>query len=249
MKRRLAVVGLAAVLGVLALGTTARAADQQQRFGTSVEGRRLALVTRGAQPIGAAGVLDVLVVGTIHGNERAGEAIVAHLRRASVPAGQRWWLVTTINPDGAVAKSRQNARGVDLNRNFPHRWLGGGAAGDTYYPGRAAGSERETRAVQALVQRVRPELTVWYHQHANLVVRPDKPRVRAVAAAYARTSALPLRAWAPLRGTVIGWQGAFDPSGAPLVVELPAGTLDAVAIRRHARALLAAAKVSASQAS
>jgi protein MpaA len=239
MRRGASICALAigALLLVLALPVVVSAKDQQQRFGTSVRHRPLALMTRGAAPIGADGIVDVLVVGSVHGDERAGEAIVQRLRKVVVPRGQRWWLVTTVNPDGTRAHTRQNARGVDLNRNFPSNWHGGGRPWDVYYPGSRMSSEPETRAVEALIKRVHPELTIWYHQHANRVIRPATTHALSVATFYARASGMRVRPWQRLRGTAVGWQLRFDRTSAPLVVELPAGALSASAVRRHARAI------------
>ena len=89
--------------------------------GHSVEHRPIVVHVAGDR--GAA--VRVLVVGDVHGNERAGERIVARLRRVRTPRGVRLWLVRTANPDGVAAGTRQNARGVDLNRNFPYRWRPG----------------------------------------------------------------------------------------------------------------------------
>ena len=89
-------------------------------------------VTRVGDP---AAPTAVLVVGSIHGTETAGHAVIARLRRAVPPAGVRLLLVRTANPDGVARGTRQNARGVDLNRNFPFRWRGGGRPFDTYHPG------------------------------------------------------------------------------------------------------------------
>lgn len=236
-----AIGALCALAALLLAPTLAGARDQTQRYGRSVHGRGLTVLTRGADPIGANGVTDVLAVGSIHGNERAGAAVVAHLHRARVPAGQRWWLVTSINPDGVRAGTRQNARGVDLNRNFPYRWRRSGQPWDTYFPGTRAASEPETHAVQALIQRIRPELSIWYHQHANIVVRPDTYRARRAAARYATAARMRMRPWAPLRGTAVGWQASIDPAGAAFVVELPAGSLRPIDVRRHARAVVGTA--------
>ena len=62
----------------------------------------------------------ILVVGCIHGNECAGTAIARALI-AAPPADIDLWVIRNLNPDGFRAGTRQNGRGVDLNRNFPYR--------------------------------------------------------------------------------------------------------------------------------
>jgi hypothetical protein len=176
----------------------------------------------------------VLVVGSIHGNETAGHAVVRRLARVAPPAGVQLWLVESANPDGVRRGTRQNARGVDLNRNFPYRWAAGGRPFDTYYPGRAPASEPETRALMALAREVRPGLTVYYHQHMRLVVLP-RGADRAPVRAYARRVGLPARYLPRYRGTAVSWQNRRG--GTAFVVELPAGALSPRAVRRHARAV------------
>lgn len=64
----------------------------------------------------------ILVVGAIHGDEPGGKALTRRLRGVRPPRGTALWLVDDLNPDGTAKRTRQNARGVDLNRNFPRRW-------------------------------------------------------------------------------------------------------------------------------
>jgi protein MpaA len=201
-------------------------------IGHSVEGREIR-----ATRVGEAGAaVNVLVVGNVHGNEPAGEAIVGRLRRARVPDGVALWLVRTGNPDGRADGTRQNARGVDLNRNFPWRWRPGPRG--TFYPGRRAGSEPETRALMRLVRRVRPQLAVYYHQMLGMTVRA-RGADPSVMAEYARRTRLPLRSLPNYRGTAVGWQNRLIPAGSAFVVELHAGPAPA---ERHANAVLALAR-------
>jgi N-acetylmuramoyl-L-alanine amidase len=203
-------------------------------FGHSAEHRPLTATRVGSGPA------KVLVVGSIHGNETAGRAVLRRLRRAHPARGLELWLVDSVNPDGVRRGTRHNARGVDLNRNFGRRWRGGGRPFDTYFPGRRAFSEPESRALRRLVGRIRPAITVYYHQHlrlVNLSAGADEHIVRA----YARRVGLPARILPNYHGTATDWQNHHDPGTSAFVVELPAGPLSPASARRHAHAVLDAA--------
>jgi len=200
-------------------------------LGHSAEGREIRATRVGAEDA----PVKVLVVGDVHGNEPAGEAIVRALRRERVD-GVQFWLVRTANPDGRAAGTRQNARGVDLNRNFPYRWQAG--ARGTFYPGPRAGSEPETKALMRLVRRVRPQLGIYYHQQLGMTVRAPEADLR-VQRDYARRTGLPLRSLPKYHGTAIGWQNHLIKDGTAFVVELKAGPAP---VRRHVKAVLAAAR-------
>ena len=205
---------------------------QRIEVGESVQGRRIVAVRRGP----ANAPVRVLVSGSIHGTEPAGHAVIARLRRLAPPAGVQVWTVRTFNPDGVERGTRQNARGVDLNRNFPSRWRGGGRPFDTYYPGPRVASEPESRALMRLVRRIRPDLSIHYHQAlrvVNLTGGPDPRLVRD----YARRSGLPAGRIPPLRGTATGWQNRTFPAASAFVVEFGAGALTAGQVRRHVRAV------------
>lgn len=177
----------------------------------------------------------VLVVGCIHGTECAGIAIAHALAHARTKLDL--WIVPNLNPDGYAIGRRQNGRGVDLNANWSSGWRGGGRPWDTYYPGTRPFSERETRNARNLILRVRPRVTVWYHQHMNLV-RAWGGSSRA-GRTYARASGMRFyhRPWLP--GTAPNWQNHHLPGTTSFVVELPAGRLTARQVRRHVHAVLA----------
>src|SRR4051794_5261550 len=99
--------------------------------GHSVRGREIRLVERrGAQP-----GRTVLVVGCIHGTECAGTAVTRRLLGGAGPAAGRLLVIADLNPDGRRLGVRVNARGVDLNRNFPSGWRPSGRRGDLEFSG------------------------------------------------------------------------------------------------------------------
>jgi protein MpaA len=178
----------------------------------------------------------VLIVGCVHGNETAGEAITRRLRTAAVPAGVALWLVDEFNPDGCRAHTRQNAHGVDLNRNSPWHWR---PLGGIFYSGPRPLSEPESRAIVRLIRQIRPAISIWYHQHAALV--DDAGGSRLIESRYARLVGLPFRRFGTYPGSITSWQDATFPRDTAFVVELPAGRLSATAVARHAAAVMALA--------
>jgi murein endopeptidase len=187
-------------------------APRRLMLGRSTEGRPIY-----AYRLGNPAARKLLVVGTVHGDEPAGLAVTRRLLRVSPPLRAELWIVPTLNPDGLAARTRANARGVDLNRDF----------------GRF--SQRETRIARALIRTIRPHLSVWFHQPQGLV-RAYGPSV-AVARRYAALARAPYRTleWPP--GTAARWQNGLGQRS--FVVELAQGQLRPRAAARHLRALLA----------
>jgi murein peptide amidase A len=177
----------------------------------------------------------ILVVGCIHGDECEGIDITKRLARGPLPPGVDLWVVHNLNPDGRRLGVRQNGRGVDLNRNFGSEWMPIGSRWDPQYSGPRPWSERETRLARRLVRRVRPDVTIWYHQ-PQAVVRAWGGSV-AKARRYTRLARAPYSSIRWLHGTAPNWQNHRYPGAASFVVELPGGSLGAPAAARHARAV------------
>ncbi len=180
-----------------------------------------------------------VVVGVIHGDEPAGLGVISLLRRMPLPGGVHLWLVPTVNPDGLAAGTRQNAHGVDLNRNWPAGWVPNGRPWNGYYSGPRPLSEPENRAMRAFLLRVRPALTIWYHQPLTLVYGSD-PHV-ALLKRYAGLTGLPYRRLRAPRGAATRWERSQFPHAPHFVVEFAAGRISFATERRHAAAVLAVA--------
>jgi protein MpaA len=210
-----------------------RTAVRRVILGHSVEGRPI----RGYQVGAPTATRRLLVVGCVHGNETAGEAITRRLRTATPVPGVLLWVVDQFNPDGCAAKTRQNADGVDLNRNTPWHWrhLGG-----TFYSGPSPLSEPESRAINKLVRCLQPQVSIWYHQAATLV--DDSGGARSVERRYAHLVGLPFRHFGLEPGSITSWQNAAFPRDTAFVVELPAGRLTRRSAARHVSAVKALAR-------
>jgi protein MpaA len=178
----------------------------------------------------------ILVFGAIHGDETAGIPLARRLEHGVAPPGTDLWVVRDLNPDGVAAHTRQNANGVDLNRNFPRRWRRLGRRGDQQYAGHRPLSEPEARIARALIRRLRPRITIWFHQPLALVDRSGGDA--AVERRFATLAGLPLHRIRAYPGTATRWQNHRFPGTTSFVVELPAGRLTTGRLERIRRAVL-----------
>lgn len=212
------------------------AVNSTTTFGFSVRGRPL-MVTEIGNP---ASRHRVLIVGCIHGSECSGIAITTALRAAVPPTDVEFWLVPDLNPDGYALGTRQNANGVDLNRNFPFKWMRLGSPGSLDYSGRASLSQPESKAVAALVMRIHPTLAIWFHQHEGVV--DDSQGPPAIERRFATLIGLPLSRLTDYPGSVVGWEDAlFGPTA--FVVELVAGAMAPTTVQRYAAAIQSVASM------
>lgn len=202
-------------------------------IGTSVQGRPIRAVHRWTD--GAA--RTTVVVGSIHGDERAGMRVVRRLRTAELPAGVDLWLVRTMNPDGTAADRRTNGHGVDLNRNFPTYWQRAGAGTETW-SGPTAASEPETRAAMSFLRTVAPRTTLVFHQPLSGV---DSYRAKSLTLVrrLSRLLDLPVRSFdcaGGCHGTLTDWQNRHLP-GRAVTIEL-GPRVSSAAVTHYAAGLL-----------
>lgn len=130
----------------------------------------------------------ILVLGLIHGDEPlAGEMALEWSERLHRIGKIRnsWRVVPMLNPDGLERRTRMNARGVDLNRNFPTKdwdelaqnyWKKYGKADPRRFPGESAGSEAETKCAIAHIKEFKPDFIVSVHTPYR-VLDFDGPRM------------------------------------------------------------------------
>ena len=196
--------------------------------------------SRDGRPIRAIEVGDpagtrMLVVGCIHGNEPAGIAVAQRLAHSS-PRGIDLWIIPVLNPDGRAADTRGNAHGVDLNRNFPWRWR---PLTGVYESGPKPLSEPEARIAYKLILRLRPHISIWFHQHLDMIWASGG--IRRIEHRFAQLSGLPYHAMPPLAGSAISWQNHTLPGTTAFAAELPAGRPNLLTINRYVRAVISVA--------
>jgi protein MpaA len=125
----------------------------------------------------------ILIIGSIHGDESMGTVLLSECLRAFTQNELTASVILSANPDGILAGTRCNARGVDLNRNFPAKnW----SADPVYYrnrpgdtqnialsPGETGGSEPETGSLISLIEAQNPKLIVSLHGFLACIDDPD----------------------------------------------------------------------------
>ena len=119
------------------------------------------------------GACQVLVFAGIHGEEPETTYALSRALRQLPELPEHAAVVLAANPDGLIRGTRGNARGVDLNRNFPARnWAPAAVTHRSTLedpsdvllsPGDAPGSEPEVRALLALIAELKPRAVVALH--------------------------------------------------------------------------------------
>ena len=113
----------------------------------------------------------------VHGNEPSAVYLCFHLVREilfdhpEVLKSMKLVVAPIVNPDGFLANTRVNGRGVDINRNLPTRdWMKSAMhvwkqykKDPRKFPGDAPGSETESRFQAFLVQHYQPDKIISVH--------------------------------------------------------------------------------------
>lgn len=205
---------LCAVLGAVLVPPPASGAVlATQVIGISVQGRQIKAYRIGDQ----SAAVKAVFIGGIHGNEAQPSKILLNLMSGPTVRGAAIWVIPRMNPDGVVHQRRTNARGVDLNRNFPVDWVRQPAP---YYSGPGPASEPETRAVLRFLRSVDPDYVAVLHQPLY-GVDDSYPKAHSFAYRLSRGLHLPRKVFrcnSVCRGTLTQWFNATQP-GQALTVE------------------------------
>lgn len=108
----------------------------------------------------------VLIVGGVHGDESEGVVASYGLLNEftrSFPFKLKLTLLPMLNLDGVLAKTRQNANGVDLNRNLPTQDWTPEVLNPRYFPGTKPNSEPENQALTYFIQTQKPRIIYSLH--------------------------------------------------------------------------------------
>lgn len=164
---------------------------EMTEIGSSVKGHSLYDFTIGSKEADS----SVLVVGTMHAREYICATVlmqeieyylsnyncmIGGMKPADVLENTQIHYVVMANPDGveisqkSYARWKSNARGVDLNRNFPtKKFVSGGTKGAEGYSGKKALSEPESRAIAVLTVKLKTKQklqgVINYHAMGRII--------------------------------------------------------------------------------
>ncbi|MDX2084461.1 MAG: DUF2817 domain-containing protein [Candidatus Melainabacteria bacterium] len=174
-------------------------------LGRSVEGRlihcRLFLPIPNPEPVSGADhnpevtVVDTLFVGVFHGDEGISGELMNYwcqwLEQHASELGRSIAVIPTLNPDGLARLTRTNARGVDLNRNFPTPNWEPGEPNTPYYGGATPSSEPETQLLINWMAHYQPRKVITVHSPYRVVNYDGPPEAAALAEAMAQANGYP----------------------------------------------------------
>jgi protein MpaA len=139
-----------------------------------------------------------LIQCAIHGDEATALPMCMNVIRdlesgaKSVPDKMRIVVQPLLNPDGYLGDppTRNNANGIDINRNFPtpewdklahNFWMNKDKSDPRKFPGKFQGSEPETQAIAKSIDEIRPQKIISIHtplSFLELDTKGDKDKER-----------------------------------------------------------------------
>ena len=179
-------------------------------YGTSADGMPLHVY------LPEEGTAELLVLANIHGDESETAIIVSEALRCIGQNDLKAAVILCANPDGTVRGTRCNARGVDLNRNFPtsnwrsdpvcYKSRASDARDIELSPGSNPASEPETIALIDLIERVGPRAVVSLHSALACI---DDAGSSSLGVQLAARTGLPLQGdiGYPTPGSMGTWAG------------------------------------------
>lgn len=208
------------------------AVDLSCIIGQSVDGRALVATRQGS----AAAPRVLVVLGQMHGEEWPGPLTVDVLRTLRPAADAVIWSVRSMNPDGGAIGRRWNSHGVNLNSNFPDKFLRDSRSGPREL------SEPESQAIARFLTLVQPDLVISLHGFSEAVDTTGGGRRAALARTFSGLSGIApahvVPCGGPCHGNLTDWYTATSrASGVAFTVEMPRSsrTVRACGVPGHPR--------------
>lgn len=190
------------------------------------------------------GACELLIHAGIHGEEAETTIALSRALRLLAEPSPTCAVVLAVNPDGLTRGTRGNARGVDLNRNFPtrdwkpepveHRSTLDDPRDVRLSPGSGPGSEPEIIALVRLIKELQPRSVLALHAPLACI---DDAKQGPLARWLAERTGMPLvpDIGYPTPGSFGTW-GA-EHGVAVVTYEFPLTTIDAL-VREHVPVLV-----------
>ncbi len=111
----------------------------------------------------------ILIIGVFHGEEPQGEYLINKFLKTDLSnIKNKLLIVPCLNPDGMKKNQRQNANGVDLNRNFPTKnWTI--SENKEYFGGMSPASEIETKFMINILDNYKIDAILSIHAPFKIV--------------------------------------------------------------------------------
>jgi protein MpaA len=186
----------------------------------------------------------VLIIGGVHGDEKesmhVAEKLSGYKEIEKFNKILNIYLLPKLNPDGCFLNIRQNARGVDLNRNMPTKDWTSHAYKEKYNPGPNPGSEIETQVLINVIEEIKPDLIISLHCFEKALINYNG-RCRFLAESMSLFNKYPCVSdmGYPTPGSLGTWAG-LEKDIPVITLEIKRGCGDSVAWDLNKRAILEA---------